>query len=52
MLLHQRTNPADQKQKPQSIDMCAMTSQCETSGRLMILDETKRNETIFAPGKK
>ena len=32
MLFHQGANPADQKQKPLSIDMCAMTSQCETSG--------------------
>ena len=32
MLLHQRANPAEQKQKPQLIDMCAMASQCETSG--------------------
>ena len=32
MLVHQRANPADQKQKPQYIDMYAITSQCETSG--------------------
>ena len=26
MLSHQMANPADQKQTPQKIDMCAMTS--------------------------
>ena len=30
ILSYQRANPADQKKKPQQIDMCAMTSQCET----------------------
>ena len=30
MLLYQRANPADQKQKPKEIDMYATTSQFET----------------------
>ena len=32
MLLNQRANPVDQRQKPQQIDMYAMTSQCEIGG--------------------
>ena len=32
MRLHKRANPADQKQKLQEIDICAMTSQCEIGG--------------------
>ena len=48
MLLHQRANHDDQKQKPQSIDMCAMTSQCETGG----LTRTFHSIIYPAEGKK
>jgi len=38
MLLHQRANPADHKQKPQEkINMLVITSQCETIGKYNIL---------------
>ena len=33
MLLHQRANHADQKHKPQKINMLLKTSQYETSGK-------------------
>ena len=44
MLLHQRANPANHKQKSQEkINMLIMTSQCETSGKYNILNLLSKN---------
>ena len=42
MPLHQRANPAHNKQTPEKkLNMRAMTSQCETSGKNHILSQSK-----------
>ena len=42
MLLHQRANPAHDKQRPEKkLSMRAMTSQCETSGKNHIFISVK-----------
>ena len=42
MPLHQRANPAHIKQTPEKkLNMRAMTSQCETSGKNHILSQSK-----------
>ena len=41
MPLHQRANPAHDKQTPEKKLTRAMTSQCETSGKNHILSQSK-----------